>query len=270
VQLPHTIRPAAWRGYWRTGVLAAGNPLSDGPLFLIDYLIRILRVVLLVSIWRTVIGPAEQVGGMTLNAVLTYTLVAAAFAPMLDLRTELVWTIWNGNVVSRWLQPIGMPGLYASEKLGESAFGLATFALPLLIVAPLLGIDPRPATPAHGALFVLSLALGVTVGVAIDFLFGALMLFMSETLWGIEQLRNAVGALLSGVLLPLQLYPWGLGELFGWLPFAAVGSAPLRVYTGTGDVALLLGSQVAWAVALWPLALWAWRANRERMASMGG
>jgi ABC-2 type transport system permease protein len=270
VQLPYTIRPAAWRAYWRTAALAAGNPLSDGPLFLIDYLIRGLRVLLLVSIWRIVIGPGGQAAGMTLDAILTYTLVAAAFAPLLDVRTQLIWTIWNGSVVTRWLQPIGMPGLYASEEAGEWAFGLATFALPALLLAPLIGVDPRPASAAHGGLFLLSLALGVTVGVALDFLFGALMLLMSETLWGIENLRNATGVLLSGALLPLQLYPWGIGELFAWLPFAAMGSAPLRVYTGTGDAALLIGSQVAWALVLWPLALWAWRASRERMASMGG
>src|SRR6186713_2973433 len=98
--LPQALRPAAWRGYWSTAALAAGNPLSDGPLFLIDYVIRIMRVVLLVSIWRTVLPAGEQVSGMTLGAVMAYTLVAAAFAPLLDVRTQLVWTIWNGSVVS--------------------------------------------------------------------------------------------------------------------------------------------------------------------------
>jgi ABC-2 type transport system permease protein len=268
--LPYTIRAAAWRGYWQTLLLAAGNPLSDGPLFLIDYLIRILRVVLLVSIWRTVIPPTETPSGMTLDAVLTYTLLAAAFAPMLDIHTQLGWTIWNGSVVTRWLQPIGMPGLYGAEQVGEWLFGLATFSLPLLLLAPLLGIDPLPASPLHAAVFVLSLVLGVTVGLALDFLFGALLLFMNETLWGITQLRDAVAKLLSGALLPLQLYPWGIGDIFAWLPFAAVASAPLRIYTGTGDVALLLVSQLAWALVLWPLAQWSWRVNRERMASMGG
>lgn len=270
MQLPHSVRPAAWRGYWSTAMLAAGNPLSDGAWVLIDYLVRVMRVVLLVSIWRTVMPAVGEVGGMTLGSVLTYTLVAAAFGPLLDVRTTLSWTIWNGSVVSRWLQPIGMPGLYASEQIGEWAFGLAVFALPLYLLAPLLGVDPLPASAVHGALFVLSLALGVTVGLALDFLFGALMLFMNETLWGIEQLRNATLILLSGALLPLQLYPWGIGDVFAWLPFAAMGSAPLRVYTGTGDPAALIASQGAWAIVLWVAATWAWRSGRERMASMGG
>ena len=86
----------------------------------------------------------------------------------------------------------------------------------------------------------------------------------------VEGIRNAVGTLLSGSLLPLALYPWGLGELFSWLPFASTASAPLRIYTGTGDPRRLLLVQAGWAIVLWPLALWLWRANRERLASHGG
>ena len=32
----------------------------------------------------------------------------------------------------------------------------------------------------------------------------------------------ATATLLSGSLLPLAFYPWGIGDVFGWLPFAAM------------------------------------------------
>jgi len=267
---PHTLRPAALRGYWMTAAMAASGPISDGPLLLIDYLIRLLRVVLLLAIWRTLLAPGDVVAGVTLPSVLTYTLVAAAFADQLDVRTELGETIWSGTVVNRYLQPIGMVGLYAAEALGAWAFRFATFSLPLLVLSPLFGVDPWPASLTHGLLFLISLALGVTVGLAIEFIFGALLIAWAENIWAIWSLRDAIGALLSGALLPLALYPWGLGELFQWLPFAAMASSPLRIYTGTGQPATLLLSQVAWALVLWPFAQWFWRRNRERMAGLGG
>jgi ABC-type uncharacterized transport system permease subunit len=267
---PHTLRPAALRGYWMTAVMAAGGPLSDGPLLLIDYLIRVLRVVLLLAIWRTLLAPGQAVEGVTLSSVLTYTLIAAVFADQLEVRTELGETVWNGTVVNRYLQPIGMVGLYAAEAFGGWVFRLATFSLPLLALSPLFGVDPRPASPLHGLLFLASLALAVTVGLAAEFVYGALLVALAENLWAIWSLRNAVSVLLSGALLPLALYPWGLGELFQWLPFAAMASSPLRIYTGTGDPATLLLSQAAWALLLWPFARWFWRRNRERMAGLGG
>ena len=71
-------------------------------------------------------------------------------------------------------------------------------------------------------------------------------------------------------MIPLALYPWGLGDLFAYLPFAAMAWAPLALYTGTGNPLQLLGIQVFWAVVLWLLADWVWRANRERLVSYGG
>jgi ABC-type uncharacterized transport system permease subunit len=56
----------------------------------------------------------------------------------------------------------------------------------------------------------------------------------------------------------------------GWLPFASIASAPLRLYTGTGTAQELLPLQLLWATLLWPLTLWLWRVNQERMVSYGG
>jgi ABC-type uncharacterized transport system permease subunit len=64
--------------------------------------------------------------------------------------------------------------------------------------------------------------------------------------------------------------PWGLGTVFEYLPFAAMASAPLRIYTATGYPARLLAIQTGWALILWPIAIWMWRANREKLASYGG
>lgn len=250
-------------------MLLAGTSY-DTPLFLVHDLIRVVRVLLLLAIWRTILAPDEVVGGMTASAVLTYTLIAAVFGTMLDVRTQLRYTIWSGAVVVRYLQPIGVVGIYGAEWLGQWVFDLVTFSLPLALISPLLGVDPRPASLVHGVLFVLSLGLGVTVGLAIDFLFAALLVRTRGSLWAMEMLRNSTGILLSGALLPLQLYPWDIGEVFAWLPFAAMASAPLRIYTGTGDPVSLLLSQLAWAAVLWPFAQWCWRASREQMVAAGG
>ena len=64
--------------------------------------------------------------------------------------------------------------------------------------------------------------------------------------------------------------PWGLGKLVAWLPFASLASAPLQIYTGQGNTLSLLLVQALWCVLLWPLARWAWQANREKLMSFGG
>ena len=49
-----------------------------------------------------------------------------------------------------------------------------------------------------------------------------------------------------------------------------LSGAPLALLTGLGDPARLLTAQIFWNCTLWPLALWAFRASRERMVSYGG
>ncbi len=247
----------------KTAALAAAGYTGESLLFLFDYLLRFARVVVLLALWHTILGGRGVVSGMTLGAVLTYTLVAEVFHEPLTGRTLLDSALWDGTIATRLMAPLGLVAFFAAEAVGRWCVGFLFFSLPLLLCAPLLGVDPLPASAADGALFVVSLALGIAVGLAIDFLFAGLTVAMRQNPWIINRIRVAITVLLSGSLLPLALLPWRLGDVFGWLPFASMASAPLKIYTGTGHPLPLLLIQAGWAVVLWPLARWLWRANRE-------
>ena len=244
--------------------------IGDSPLFVLEYALRLLRVLVLLSLWRMILEGRPPSGGMSLGSVLTYTLISEVFAQQLSLRTTLRDAFWEGTLVIRFLRPMGLVRQLSAEMAGRWALHFGVFSLPLLGVAPLLGVDPRPASPTAAALFGLALVLAVLVGLAMDVLFGALTVALEQPVWLVDYVRTAVATLLSGSLLPLAYYPWGLGDAFSWLPFAAMAWAPLAIFTGTGDPAPLLASQALWAVVLWPLADWLWRANREKLVGYGG
>jgi ABC-2 type transport system permease protein len=258
------------RKYWKTATMSAAGYTGDSPLFLIDYLMRVLRVAVLLTIWRIILEGRGTTEGMTLSAVLTYTLIAEVFGALLTPRTELDWTLWQGSIIGRMLQPIGMFGQFTAEAAGRWLFELGAFSLPLLLLAPALGVNPLPASAQALGLFVISLVLAIAVGLAIEFIFGALLVIWELPLWAISQIRAAVTTLLSGALLPLALLPPLVGAIFGWLPFASMASAPLQIYVGVGDASSLIALQIVWALILWPLAYWLWNIGRERMVSYGG
>jgi ABC-2 type transport system permease protein len=256
-------------GYLKTAAMSAGD-VGDTPLFIVDYALRILRVLVLLGLWRTILSGRESTGPMALAAVLTYTVVAEIFAEQLAVRTTLHLAFWEGTLVIRFLRPMGMVRQLAAEMAGKWLISLSLFSVPLLLATPLLGVDPRPSSPIAALLFLPSLALAILVGLALDLFFGGLTVALEQPVWVIEYTRTAVATLLSGALLPLAFYPWGLGEVFSWLPFAAMAWAPLAIYTGTGPPLLLLTSQLLWAAILWPVADWLWRANREKLVGYGG
>lgn len=260
----------ALRHYGKTATMAASSAVGESWLFLFDYLLRFLRVVVLLAVWRTILPAHGSVSGMTLGAVLTYTLISETFAEQLSGQTQLTTELWNGSIASRLLLPMSMVEHYAADMCGRWLVDFALFSCPLLVLSPLFGVNPLPASFAAGATFVLSLVLAISVGLALDFFFVGLAIALEQTIWIISRMRAAITTLLSGALIPLALLPWGLGNVFAWLPFASMASAPLRIYTGTGDPLPLLLVQAGWSIVLWPLTLWLWRANREKLVGYGG
>ena len=261
----------AARKHLKTAAMVAVRSLDDrGWAIAVDFGMRLLRVVFLLSLWRMLLPETGEVSGMTRAAVLTYTLVAEALSGLLASRSGLDAALWRGDIANRFLRPAGIYGQFMAEMFGGSVSGLLLFALPLYCIAPLLGVDPLPAGASAAALFVGSLVLAVCIGAALDFIFAGLMVLLEQNVYAVMQIRSALTALLSGAVIPLALMPWGIGEVLGYLPFASLASAPLRIYTGTGDPALLIGLQAFWLAVLWPLAHLTWTVNRERLVSHGG
>lgn len=250
--------------------MAAVEPVREGPLFLADIGLRVVRVLVLLAVWRSVLTGRPPASGMTLGAVLTYVLLAEVFAGQLSVRSSLIEHLWNGSIAGRFVWPLGLAGQVGSELAGRWLPGLVLCSVPLLLAAPLLGVDPRPASPAALWLFAPSLVLAIVVGVAVDFGFVILIVVLETSIWLVDLIRAATTTLLSGSLVPLMLLPWGLGGIFSWLPFAAMASAPLRIYTGTGPAMELMAGQAAWALVLALLVRWLWRRNRERVVGYGG
>jgi len=256
--------------YWHTALLSAAGLVGDNPLFLLDYLLRLLRVGVLLGLWQVLLQGKPTGIELSLGQLLTYTLVAEIIRDQLRCHTQLLQSLWEGSVGSYFLRPMSVFGQFAARMGGEWLFGLVFFSLPLALAAPLLGVDPLPASARAALLFPLSLGLAVAVGLALELFFGALVVWMDHNLYNAYRLRDALVALLSGGLIPLELLPWDLGHIVGYLPFASTASAPLRIYVGSGEPGPLLLLQAFWAVASWMMALWFWRFNRERLVIHGG
>lgn len=256
--------------YTKSAAMQAAGFAGESRLFLLDYLLRVLRVLLLLAVWRTLFAAHTTVGGMTLATVLTYTLVSEVFADLLACQTDLQWSFWDGSITLKFLRPLDVVAQFFAETCGVWAVGLLFFSLPLLLLAPFLGVDPRPSTPLVGLLAGVSLTLSLVVGMALETLFVAFAVGLELQVFAIARVRSAIHLLFSGAFLPLALLPWNLGRIFDLLPFAAMASAPMRIYTGTGDPLRLLAVQALWGLLLWPAAVYCWRTQTERMVSFGG
>ena len=251
--------------------MAASSYFGDSPLFLMDYLLRILRVIVLLSVWRTLFARGGTQSGLTLPILLTYTLIAEAFAEQLEASTDVAGSFWgrqhyNTLQQAAWrvravyrgdMRQMGVQFWHVFSSFAACRHGNGH--------SPVSG-EPCCRTAVRAKSH---------SGGCGQFLRWISCLPRSASRCNSRPSRwNACALLLRHCcrahLFPSPLLPWNLGRVFGWLPFASTASAPLRIYTGTGDPAPLLALQLLWAVLLWPLAVWLWRKNQEKMVAYGG
>ncbi len=258
------------RAHLATARIAAFGPLADGLWAAFSIALRFVRVLILLAIWPTLIPAGQVVSGYRLGAVLTYSLVAEVLSAQLDVRTPIGAALWDGAIATRFTWPMPIATQYAAEMIGGWALPMLLVSAPLLLLAPLLGVDPLPASAASFALFLPSLALAIAIGIAIDMACAVLTVRVDIGPWVLNAARAVTQAICSGAWVPLALLPLHLGALFAWLPFASTASAPLRIYTGTGDPLPLLALQAGWVIVLAVAVSAAWNASRERVALYGG
>jgi len=185
---------------------------------------------------------------------------------------ELAARIKTGDVAIDLYRPVSLLTWYLASDLGRALYHLLTRGVAPTIVGALLFELRYPSGPLVWAQFAVSVTLAVTVS------FGIRMLVSASAFWllddtGVKHLA-AVGAMfLSGLAVPLVLFPGWTRDVVETLPWAAYLQVPADVWLGqrSGAEAWLgLGFQVVWAVALLTVCAGVLARANHRIVVQGG
>lgn len=231
-----------------------------------EYLLKLIALAAQWMVWRAILPEGVVVDGMTRRGMLVYVTVSSALGPLLDVRTPASSWLHDGTMLGLFQRPRSVYGQLAAHTVGGWLVPLSLYGTPLLALSALMGFPPVP----ESGWFFPSLLLCVSQGFAVDYLFACWQMRMRNVDWAMYVLRGALAALLTGGLIPFAALPWGMGRWLELSPLGTLAGAPLALLTGLGAPARLIGAQLFWNITLWPLALWAFRASRERMVSYGG
>lgn len=256
------------RPYLATARLAAYIPAREISMLLAVSLLRLAVFAVLVAVWSSFDAATLEAAGVSLPYLITYTALAQALALLMNPHTSLNEYISGGWIGVRLTWPVGMARLFAAEWCGRifwstvvSSAAIAVVGIPLGLYYPSL---------AQLTLFIVSLTLGVLVGVAVDYAFALLTARLNNGIWFANSIRQAFTAIVAGTVVPLAIMPWSIGDALQYLPFASMASAPLQVYMGASNAWFLLLLQVGWVVVLWSgLRLWSTKLGNSLVAAGG-
>ena len=206
-------------------------------------------------------------------------LVAYFLASLIVRQLTGNWVAWqiseevrSGAMAMRLLRPIHPFFAYAASHAAAIPFR-SIIALPVAVIL-LAGSGSGALTtdPVRLALVIPSIALAWLITFALMFAIGALAFFLTQTM-AIANLYFGLFSLFSGYLMPLELLPGPIAAIAAWLPFRFMLSAPVELMTRAhtrGELADLLGGQLAWTAILLATALALWRAGVKRFEAVGG
>jgi len=221
-------------------------------------------------------GPdgVATMGGLTVEEMITYVAVGWIGRSFYfnNIARELMHQIQEGQIAMQLVKPFDVQAVMTFEAVGESAFRLLMFTLPItVVIVPVFGIRP-PEDPALLGWTVLSFTLSLLVYSQLNFLTGCLAFHM-KNISGVLRAKMVSADFLNGLLIPFSFFPEWFQTVVGWLPFQAVGYIPITIYLGKRpgtELWAALGVQVAWAVGLYLAGRIVWRRSVRQVTVQGG
>jgi ABC-2 type transport system permease protein len=178
--------------------------------------------------------------------------------------------------ISSWLtKPVSYRGKNFACSLGNCLGNFVLFFLPLAIIALLvftLGLG-LPFPEWYNIIFYLVAGfLAIVILDSLDFLIAQLG-FLTNSLFGIFIIKEAIFAFLSGRAVPYSFFPAWAQNVMPYLPFAGLSSTPVNLLLGRYSLqesAISLALSFAWAIGLYGLSIYANRKMIKHVVAVGG
>jgi ABC-2 type transport system permease protein len=170
------------------------------------------------------------------------------------------------------LKPVSVQAIYVGQALGEAGFRLVMLTVPAAAIISLFFPVQGPQSPQAFGLFLASLGASILLTGAMNFIVGCCAVRLKSIL-GLLRAKFYVQELLSGLLVPMTMFPPVLQTVLAYMPFQHVAYTPLLIYLGKlqGASALeALGVQAIWAVALLVLGSHFWHVMARKITIHGG
>jgi len=239
---------------------------------------NLLYLIVVYFLWKSIYASAgtDVVNGMTFSDTLIYLVLATALFNFMEMYTvwEIGRSIQSGKIVLDLLKPIEYRKYlfwsYSGTFVTQFIF---TFLPTFIIVAAVThsGIHMG----VNLLFFVASVVMAVSINYSIDFLVGTVCLF-TESIWGINIMKQVIVLLLSGATIPLAFFPEKLREVVELLPFAAIYDVPLKFLLWDGvsmephEPWCMLLFQLFWSIVMMILSKLFWKASLRQITVNGG
>ncbi|PJD97933.1 MAG: ABC transporter permease [Parachlamydia sp.] len=216
-------------------------------------------------------GAAEP---LTLAQAITFIWLGQAFLQLIpwNIDKELEQQIKTGNVAYELLRPLDLYFLWFFRAVAMRLVPALMRSIPLFLFAGVVYALPAPVSLHAAIAFIFSLSAAILLSSAITTLV-IISLFWTISGEGIQRLLPHITLLLSGMTVPLPLFPSWTQPFLNLQPFRGIIDIPSRIYVGiipTHDVFQYIGFQLVWFLFFVLAGKWLLKRAIKRFVILGG
>lgn len=210
---------------------------------------------------------------INLAQTVAYVWLSQGFMMLLPFRAdgEIDAMIRSGSVAYELLRPANLYNLWYAREIANRIAPVTLRAAPMLVVATLAGWLHWPG-PANLAAFALAILAAALLASAISLLM-TISMFWTLSGRGITLILSPTMFLLSGMIIPIPLFPDFLQPLLRALPFVGLIDLPIRLFVQHIPAAAavnVFAYQLAWTAGLIILGREVMRRATRRLVVQGG
>lgn len=236
---------------------------------------NLIYLIVIYNLWNAIYASVDGavINGMSFNDTMIYLVLATAQFTFME--AYLVWdmgrSIQSGKIVLDLLKPISYDSYLLFSIFGGNLCAFFVTFIPTFIVVQVI---------THGVIhiginilyYLIAALIGSLINFVIDFFVGTVCLY-TQSIWGINIMKQVIVLFFSGATVPLAFFPEGLYKVAKFLPFHAIYDTPLQFLTSTslttGEAWWMIGQQLIWLIVMYASAKLFWKAS-ERIITVNG
>lgn len=237
---------------------------------------NLLYLIVVYFLWKAIYASSGQevVNGMTFSDTLIYLVLATALFNFMEM--YIVWeigrSIQSGSIVLYLIKPMECRKYLFWSYSGTFVVNFFATLLPTFVVVCFV---------THGAIplginllyFVIAVVLAVVINYNIDLFVGTICMY-TESIWGINIMKQVIVSLLSGATIPIAFFPEAIRRIVYYLPFQSIYNAPLTLLLNDSpdisEAASVIGVQLLWVVVTGIISRVFWKISLPQITVNGG
>jgi ABC-type uncharacterized transport system permease subunit len=259
------------RKYLRYSYISIKEYLAYPSNILAELASKFIYLFMQICLWKALFSGAETHGNLSYSDTVKYVAAACVISILIECNTidRMNQQIRSGDIVNDLLRPMDFKLVMLFKHFGNTAIKSLLIAVPTFLFAIRL-ISGVPFSKGRLVWGMVSVVLAYAIHFLYSLVVGMLAFFLIVT-WPLNMLLGAIYKFLSGIWIPVTMFPEFLYRINMFLPFRAVYAIPVSLLTGSiSDVKGSILCQLIWLVVFIVLAELIWMKGYRKLVVQGG